>query len=156
MRPYPTRSGWFWGKTIGRATYKMGWMLYQQGRDPMAHVTGIADMHILCSSHVPVLSDLAKKIVELRQGARRTPQVMDPEKPWEWTYKAGVAYDDLTLEAVARVYGRRGTAGFPCDYEREVTVHDVQDLISEIQKVERLPCVVDHWLWKHMVFADDL
>lgn len=156
MRPYPTKQGWFWGKTIGRASYKMGWLLEQQGRDPMAHVTGIADMHVLCSSHVPVLSDLAKKIVELRQGARRTPQLMDPEKPWEWTYKAGVAYDDLTLEAVARVYSRRDTEGNPCEFEREVTVHDVRDLIKEIGKVERLPCVIDHWLWKHMVFSDDL
>lgn len=156
MRPYPTRGGWFWGKTIGRASYKMGWLLDQQGRDPMAHVTGIADMHVLCSSHVPVLADLAKKIVELRQGARRTPQVLDPEKPWEWTYKAGVAYDDLTLQAVARVYSRRETEGQDCAWEREVTVRDVQDLIDEINKVERLPCVVDHWLWKHMVFSDDL
>lgn len=156
MRPYPTKGGWFWGKTIGRASYKMGWMIDQPGRDPMAHVTGIADMHVLCSSHVPVLSDLAKKIVELRQGARRTPQLLDPEKPWEWTYQAGVAYDEVTLAAVARVYSRRDTAGNPCDYEREVTVRDVQDLIGEIEKVERLPCVIDHWLWKHMVFSDDL
>lgn len=156
MRPYPTKSGWFWGKTIGRASYKMGWMLEQQGRDPMAHVTGIADMHMLCSSHVPVLSDLARKIVELRQGARRTPPKLDPEKPWEWTYRAGVEYDEKTLEAVARVYSRRSTEGNPCEFEREVTVRDVQDLIQQIQSVERLPCVLDHWLWKHMIFSDDL
>lgn len=156
MRPYPTAKGWFWGKTIGRSTYKMGWMLFKEGRDPMAHITGVADMHVLCSSHVPVLADLAKKIVELRQGARRTPVALDGNKPWEWTYQAGVDYDEITLASVARQYSRRSTEGNPCDFEREVTVQDLKDLIATINAVERLPCVLDHWVWKHMIYADDL
>lgn len=156
MRPYPTEKGWFWGKTIGRASYKMGWVMLKDGRDPMAHLTGIADMHTLCSAHVPVLSDLAKKIVELREGARRTPVYMDPNRPWEWTYQAGVEYSEVTLAAVAEVYSSRNTGGCPVDWEREVTVDDVKSLIREIQGVNRLPAIIDHWLWKHMVFADDL
>lgn len=156
MRPYPTEKGWFWGKTIGRASYKMGWVMLKEGRDPMAHMTGIADLHVQCSSHVPVLGDLAKKIVELRQGARRTPVELDSNKPWEWTYKSGVRYSRITLQAVADVYSARSTPGCPVEWEREVTVEDVEDLIREINGIERLPAVVDHWLWKHMVYADDL
>jgi hypothetical protein len=72
MRPYPTKSGWLWGKTIGRATYKLGWVTIKGDQDLMALMTGIADMHALCSRHVPVLSDIARKIVELRRGAKRT------------------------------------------------------------------------------------
>jgi hypothetical protein len=45
-RPYPTRKGWYWGKTIGRASYKMGWVI-DKGQDVMAHMTGLADMHML-------------------------------------------------------------------------------------------------------------
>ncbi len=156
MRPYPTSKGWFWGKTIGRATYKLGWVMLENGRDVMAHITGIAEMHRLCSRHVPVLSDIAEQILALRSGAKRTPVYLDPEKPWEWTYASGVEYDEATLEMVAQVYSRRDTPGNPCDWERDVTVQDVKDLIKEIKAVERLPCVIDHWLWKHMVYADDL
>jgi len=155
-RPYPTDKGWFWGKTIGRATYKLGWVMHEQGRDPMAHMTGIADMHVLCSSHVPVLSDIAKKVVQLRAKQRRTPVVLDPDRPWEWTYQSGVGYSRLTLESVARAYSRAPTAGNPGDFQREVTIEDVEDLIKEINNVQSLPCVIDHWLWKHMIYLDDL
>lgn len=149
MRPYPTEKGWFWGKTIGRATYKMGWMLLSGGvlgKDPMAHITGVADMHVLCSTQVPVLSDMASKIVELRQNAKRTPVALDPNRPWEWTYKAGVPYDEVTLKHVAEVYSTHTL----------VTAEDVKDLIRVISGVSRLPCVIDHWVWRRMVEADDL
>lgn len=147
MRPYPTRKGWFWGKTIGRSTFKMGWTLLKGKGDLLAHITGIADMHLLCSKHVPVLSDLAQRIVELRDGCKRTPPHMDCNKPWEWTFKGGVDYDDITIEYVAQMYSKCG---------KIVTPADVLDLIKTIKAVERLPCVVDHWLWRHMVFCDDL
>lgn len=156
MRPYPSKSGWFWGKTIGRATYKMGWVTLKGSRDIMAHITGIADMHTLCSSHVPVLADLAHKICELRQGAKRTPVLLDPNRPWEWTFKSGVAYDDITLKAVAEAYSVRPTALGPHEVDQEVTVQDVKELVDTIQGISRLPCVLDHWLWRRMVLVDDL
>jgi len=156
MRPYPTQKGWFWGKTIGRATYKMGYVKLDKERDVMAEMTGIADMHVLCSSHVPILSDLAKKILELRQGAKRTPQVLDPNKPWKWTYQSGVDYDDTTLQAVADMYTTMSTKGLPVAVQTDVTVADVRGLIQSIQNIHRLPCVLDHWLWRTMIFVDDL
>ncbi len=155
MRPYPAGGQWYWGKTIGRATYKMGWAL-DKGQDLMAHVTGIADMHVLCSSHVPVLSDLAAKIVELRGGAKRTPVKLDPNKPWEWTFKSGVKYDESTLAHVARVYSTRPSPGNPDIPHSEVSVQDVKDLIEKIRGITQLPCVVGHWLWERMILIDDL
>lgn len=146
-RPYPAGGNWYWGKTIGRATYKMGWSQLKGGRDLMAHITGVADMHVLCSRHVPVLFDLAERIVQLRQGAKRTPPTLDPNKPWEWTYRSGVPYDDSTISAVCEIYSVGGAV---------VTPGDVWSLIHAIRAVERLPCVLDHWLWKHMVVVDDL
>lgn len=147
MRPYPTEKGWFWGKTIGRSTYKMGWTTIDRKSDLMAHITGVADMHVLCSKHVPILADLADKIVELRTGMKRTPVKLDPDRPWEWTFQGGVPYDHLTIHAVALMYTK---------HNMTVTESDVWGLIGEIQRVKRLPCVVDHWLWRHMVYCDDL
>lgn len=149
MRPYPTKSGWFWGKTIGRATYKMGWKVLNGGvlgTDPLAHITGVADMHVLCSSHVPILSDLARKVVELRGGAKRTPVALDPNRPWEWTFKAGVDYDEVTLRHVAEVYSTHTL----------LTTDDICGLIEAIKAVNSLPCIIDHWVWRRMVEADDL
>lgn len=149
MRPYPTKSGWFWGKTIGRSTYKMGWKTLSGGvlsADPMAHITGVADMHTLCSRHVPVLGDIARKVVELRCGAKRTPVNLDPNKPWEWTFQAGVDYDEVTLQHVAEVYSTHTL----------VTTDDIRSLLEQIKNVNSLPCILDHWVWRRMVEADDL
>lgn len=148
QRPYPVGGKWYWGKTIGRATYKMGWIHLRTDRDEMAHITGVADMHVLCSSHVPILSDLAAKIVDLRQGAKRTPIELDPCKPWEWTLRAGVKYDDSTIEHVAAVYSELSSV--------EVTSADVRGLIREIQALERLPAAIDSRVWRLMIASDDL
>lgn len=125
--------------------------------DIMAHITGVADMHTLCSKHVPVLADLAEKIVELRQGMKRTPVDMDVNKPWEWTFKGQMPYDDVTLQAVADTYTVLSTPGNQQD-AHGVIVHpaDVLDLIKQIKSIQRIPCVVDHWLWRHMIWVDDL
>jgi hypothetical protein len=155
-RPLPVAGQWLWGKTIGRATYKMGWLVDDGSRDPLAHITGVADMHVRCSKHVPVLYDLASKIVELRQGAKRTPYVYDPNKPWQEPDESGAMYDDATLKAVAEAYTTRPCCGTPAAVDQEVTVADVKSLISAIRGIKRLPCVLDHWLWKRMVAADDL
>lgn len=148
QRPYWISGRWHWGKTIGRATYKMGWVMDPQARDVMAHITGIADMHILCSQHVPVLSDLARKIVDLRVGAKRTPVVLDPNKPWEWTQQGVLPYDAQTLDVCAEVYTK--LSGTP------VARSDFEDLITEIDMITALPCVLDHPLWRLIIASDEL
>lgn len=142
MRPYPVNGQWFWGKTIGRAIYKLGWTMLEPGRDVMAHITGVADMHMLCSLHVPILSDMARKIVELRAGAKRTPVVKDENRPWEWTLSGSLPYARDTLGHVAEVYG--------------LTVSDVELAIDNIRSIERLPCVLDCPILRWMIYCDDL
>lgn len=148
QRPYWISGRWHWGKTIGRATYKMGWVMDPQARDVMAHITGIADMHNLCSQHVPVLSDLARKIAELRVGAKRTPVVPDPNKPWEWTQQGVLPYDAQTLDVCAEVYTK--LSGTP------VSRGDFEDLIEQIDMITALPCVLDHPLWRLIIASDEL
>lgn len=157
MRPYPTRKGWFWGKTIGRATYKMGYIVAKDTNDALAHITGVADMHVMCSSHVPVLSDLAQRILTLRQGAKRTPIVPDPEKPWEWTYQSNVKYDDVTIQAVVDAYNFKRTKvrSFQAD-SCSLTVPELQQLIADIQGIDTLPFVLNSPTWRKLIWADDL
>lgn len=159
MRPYPTASGWLWGKTIGRATYKLGWVIKKGDNDLMATMTGVADMHVKCSRHVPVLYDLAAKIVELRKGAKRNPPEVDLNRPWEWiNINQQVDYDETTIASVARAYTTRSLPGNVRDPDVDVyvTSRDVLDLIEHIRAIKSLPCVVDHWLWRRMVTTDDL
>jgi hypothetical protein len=92
----------------------------------------------------------------LRTGAKRTPVVRDPNREWEWTYQSGVQYDETTLQAVAEMYSVRSRPGNLTDVETVVSKVDVVDLIESINKIDRLPCILDHWLWKHMILVDDL
>lgn len=156
-RPYQTRKGWFWGKTIGRSTYKMGYVINRPDCDALAHITGVADMHVLTSSHVPVLSDLAAKICELRSAAKRTPVIPDPEKPWLWTYQSNLPYDELTLEGVVHAYNYRAsqvrdTTGKSC----LLTTSELRGLIAEIQAVDTLPFIIRSPVWQRLIWADDL
>lgn len=156
MRPYPTRKGWYWGKTIGRSTYKMGWVGCHANQDTMALMTGIAEMHTLCSNHVPVLSDLAQQIVALRQGAKKTLPAHDPNKPWQWTL-SGAPYDDLTLDAVVDIYNTRLTMTYESSAHcSAVTRHELDELIHRIRSITRLPAVIDNELWRRMIWLDDL
>jgi len=146
-RPYPTEKGWFWGKTIGRSTYKMGWSVLEEA-DLAARHLGICDMHRLCSSHVPVLSDLAKTTLRCRKGAKRTPVLLDPDKPWQWTQKSGVSYDEVTLAYLSDGYTGCGAG--------EVTVQGLEILIKKISEIPAIPYVLDDPTWRAMVWADEI
>lgn len=146
-RPYPVGGQWYWGKTIGRAAYKMGWTLLAGKGDLMAHITGVHEMHQKCSAHVPVIADIANKICELRKGGKRNAVVRDPDKPWEWTLEGVPPYDHETLCYVAECYNTPS---------RGVTCADVEDLLEAIRGVRAIPCVVEHWLLEHMVMVDEL
>lgn len=135
----------------------MGYVINRPQCDALAHITGIADMHVLTSSHVPVLSDLAAKICELRQSAKRTPVARDPEKPWLWTYQSNLPYDELTLEGVVHAYNYRAstvrdTTGQAC----QLTVSELRGLIEEIHKIDTLPFILRNPVWQRLIWADDL
>lgn len=145
---HQTEKGWFWAVTPGRSSYKMPYIKRPSGRDVMAEMTGIADMHMKCSSVSPILYELAKRIVELRQGAKRTPVVLDPNKPWEWTLNAGVVYDQTTVECLAGRYSRKAGVA--------VNASDIWRLIEKIRGVQQLPCVLDDPTWRLIIATDDL
>lgn len=149
MRPYPVNGNWYWGKTIGRAIYKMGWAQLRGKKDLLAHITGVASMHAKCSPHVPILADMAQKIVELRSGCRATPVAVDSNKPWEWTREGNPPYAQDTLEYVARCYST---------HSRTVTAADIKRVIALIRGISRIPCVLDDptGILELMGLCDDL
>jgi len=156
-RPYPTRAGWFWGKTIGRSTYKMGWVIDDACADPMAIMTGVAEMHTICSRQVPVLYDLAKRIVELRRGAKVTRVNIDDNKPWEWTHSIPEAeYDDLTLQSVVDMFNRKPSPHNADGKDSGLTLHNLKELIYEIRTIPCLPYVLNSSTWRRIIHMDDL
>lgn len=156
MRPYRSASGISWGKTIGRAMYKFGWTIAKQSEDIMAKLTGVAEMHAICSANVPVLSDVAERVLELRRGCRRTPYVPDPNRPWTLPL-ARQKYDAITLQSVLDVYTRKAeqTATWPC-HASLLTMDQLTALIAEIQAVPTLPYVLDNELLRLIVHLDEL
>lgn len=145
---HPTTKGWFWGPTPGRCSYKWPYIKRPEGRDVMADLTGIAEMHAQCSSVSPIMYELARKVLQLRQGAKVNRQQLDPERPWEWSYVSGVKYDQLTVEALAARYTRKSGS--------EVSASDIWRLIEKIRGVQQLPCVLDDHTWRLLIATDDL
>lgn len=156
MRPYRSASGISWGKTIGRAMYKFGWTIAKQSEDIMAKLTGVAEMHAICSANVPILSDVAERVLELRRGCRRTPYVPDPNRPWTLPL-ARQKYDAVTLQSVLDVYTRKAeqVATWPC-HASLLTMDQLTALIAEIQAVPTLPYVLDNELLRLIVHLDEL
>ncbi len=159
-RPYCVAGRWFWGKTLGRALYKLGYQRSLVG-DGCAFFNGIVQMHLTCSRHVPILGDIARIWWARTEGQKVTSWVPDPNKPWENMGLFGPDhYDQSTLDALAQAYTVDSTV-FRTDLKETLTDVEVkaEDFIELLQELERvligLPCVVDHWLLRHMVLVDE-
>jgi hypothetical protein len=149
-RPVRVGPDYFWLRTLGRALYKFGWVVTPDynpmQKDFMSHITGVADMHCRVSSSTPVLYEMARKIVDLRKGAKRIPVRVEECSFYNFTLP-GVAYDIQTLWSLSRAYSKNGVV---------VTPRDFIGLISDVASIEALPCVIDHWLLRHMVNVDEV
>ncbi len=159
-RPLRVAGRWFWTRTVGRALFKLGWQSQPKG-DAAAHMTGVMDMHVICSPHVPILADIAAAWCAAHAGLKRTPPKLDPHKPWEWMTR-GLSlphYDGDTLRDMAAAYSvtRDGCRGdLPCD-EVILTVADIQSAIDYVTFWAKtgLPHVLSHPVLKHMVWIDE-
>lgn len=152
MRPYLTQGVWRWGKTIGRAIFKMGWRVDNSGGDPMAWLTGVAQMNALCNGHVPILADMAQKVLELRQGLKITKFEFDPNKPWTRGANQGYTYDQETIrtfvDGINYSQIRKGK-------NISITVEMVNSVIDQIKGVTQLPWMLDDELLRILAIIDD-
>lgn len=138
--PYQTRSGLFWGPTIGRRMYKAFWQADPVGHLP-AWTKGVAQQLAL-NTHVPILCDIAEKVVSLLERHTGT-QTFDENKPWAARTVRTAPWDDVTAEWMCRRY-----AGLTLDmFERDRKV---------VAALERLPAVMHSEVVNCCVCADDL
>lgn len=157
-RPILVDGEWYWSRTLGRCLYKLGYAIGTSSH-PLAHFAGIADMHTVCSSHTPVLSDICRLWLKAHPGCKITRPEPDPNKPWEQMGQFGPDhYSDDTLECLARAYtgfdGREDLSHI--DGHSVVTADDFRQLISWLESVDwTVPCVLDHWLLRRMVWVDE-
>lgn len=161
-RPVRVGGEWYWARTIGRCLYKLGWQLEPRG-DPRAHFAGICQMHDICSGHVPIISDICRTWLKVSQGCKVNSWKPDPDKPWEEMGRtAPKCYDYDTLESIARAYSV-GNTSLREDLEGfEPRVLHPQDILDAIHHCVEVvgssggrPCVLDHWVLRHMVLVDE-
>lgn len=144
MRPYPVGGRWLWGRTIGRAVYKLGWTL-KPGANLRAWWKGICEQLLYTCKHVPILCDIARAGMAASAGGKITwykPSLGELEvRPWLEREDPAPPYDRSTISMVAKLYGYPETA--------------VLDLIARIRSLNNFPCVLsDPLLWR-MVCYDD-
>lgn len=141
-RPVKTSSGWFWGRTIGRAAYKLGWVKLPCG-DTQAINHGTHDQLLRTFPHVPVLADIARQVCELQKGKKLSVGQEDVHAPWKKQLTPGW-YDSEALESTVKAYNN----GF--------SVTELLDCIHHIQQVVRLPAIISHPVLDVMMAVDDM
>ncbi len=160
-RPLPYAGTWYWTRTVGRCLYKLGWQCRIRG-DPRAHFHGVMKMHESCSLGVPILGDITASWLRVSKGAKVNPWKPDPNKPWEEMGKAAPKqYYSDTVAAFARAYTVSKD-----DLRQDLGVQDVRVTPENVMECSRYvteqvllakgrPCVLDHWLLRHMVAVDE-
>lgn len=138
--PYMTDAGLFWGPTIGRRMFKAFWQA-----DPIGHLPawtkGVAQQLAL-NAHVPVLSDIADKVVALL--ARHTGTIQfDENKPHYARSVKTMRWSSVTVEWMCRRYPGLAPSLFYSDLEA-------------VASIVRLPCVMHSAVFNVCVAQDDL
>jgi len=105
------------------------------------------------------LSDITEKWMECRQGAKVNEYKFDEYKPWKAMSEGSPDhYSQDTLESLARAYTvdrRMCRQDLSCE-DVFVTAADFEQLILYVrERVDGSPCVLDHWLLRHMIWVDE-
>jgi hypothetical protein len=127
--PYLAGGKFYWGPTLGRRLYKAFWQADPVGNLP-AWTLGVAQQLNLMR-HVPILSDIAQRVIELLHGCKSTSVPVDQNRPWTTRTEATPDYDDTTLWWLSHRYREQG-----------LTPSAIVADVEEIRRVDRLPAVV--------------
>lgn len=139
--PYLTRSGVFWGPTIGRRLYKAFWQA-ERGAPLPAWTHGVAQQLRLARC-VPVLSELGDKVCDLMSGQAVFVQSPEDHKPYQSRSAATPPWDDLTIAWLQARYGAINEARIKRD-------------VARIGDIRRLPCVLCSEVFQVCVAQDEL
>lgn len=139
--PYPVAGRYYWGPTVGRRLYKAFWQSEPIGNLAM-WTKGVA-IQLATYKHVPILSDIAQRIVDLLPKYSHS-TTTDEYEVWT-SVKDRPKYDESTLHWMAARYSTRG-----------LTVPQIGADIRRISAISRLPAVVELPAAEIMVMLDDL
>lgn len=139
--PYLTRSGLFWGPTLGRRLYKAFWQA--EATTPLpAWTHGVADQMRKWRC-VPILSELGDRVCQLLKGQAVLTQSVQEDKPYQSRTAATARWDDLTVSWMADRYGAINRACVDRDCAR-------------IRDIRRLPCCMHSEVFQVCVGQDEL
>lgn len=141
--PYLAGGRFYWGPTLGRRLYKAYWQAEPIGNLP-AWTLGVARQMALYQ-HVPLLSDIAQRVVGLLDGSKVTEVKVDENRPWTVRKSPTPRYDETTLWWLAHRYRDEG-----------LSVGAIRADISEVQLITRLPAVVKFRTTDVALAVDDL
>jgi len=125
---------YMWGPVLGRRLYKHHCALDIPG-DPRTWLGEVAHMEAVCYGHVPILYDIAVRVLAI-MGKRLTPRKSMLEKLHaEDEYRAAIdphafRYNDRTLNELAERY--------------RVQPALVQDCLANINKIDTIPFLFSH------------
>lgn len=143
MMPYQTGGQYYWGPTLGRRLYKAYWQATPDGNLP-AWTKGVAEQMSLFR-HVPILSDMAVRVLDLLQGQKITKQSADENRMWHYRETATPSYDESTIVALCSRYEAVG-----------VTLDGVRRDLERVKLINRLPCVLYSETLEKIIRVDDL
>lgn len=141
--PYPVGDQFFWGPTLGRRLYKAFWQEQPVGNLP-AWTLGVAKQ-LMLYRHVPLLYDIAMRIVALLPGGKVTDFQFDPNRPWDGRDSATTIYGQETIEWLARRYASKG-----------LTAGQIRSDIASVQGISRLPVMCRFYTTEAALLLDDL
>lgn len=145
--PVPNTDRWTFGRTIGRAIWKLGWRLDGRPSDQVAWQRGVMDQVVRTQRIVPILCDLAQNYLDCTTGPIRV-QLTGVEarellhKPWFARTEPTPPYDQRVVDYLATGYG--------------VDVREFQNCIGYCRILRPYPCVLDHPVLTRCIEVDDL
>jgi hypothetical protein len=128
MMPYETQSGYTWGPTIARSLYKAYWQL--EPSNLPSWTKGVA-RQFSQFRNVPILSNIADRVLQLLPTCTARSVAYDEERPWTQVSVSHPEWDDRTVAQLCRRYGEFG-----------LTPLMIQADLKTLEGVTRLPAVV--------------
>ncbi len=141
MMPYPVGDRLYMGPTIGRRLYKAFWQADPVGNLP-AWTKGVA-RQLFQYRCVPILSDIAGRVLHLLGGMKETHFQPDPNRVWAARTMATDAWDGLTISWLCRRY----PALSPCQFYSD---------LETVSRITRLPAIIHSHVFDACVVVDDL
>lgn len=146
MMPYRLPGEWKWGPTLGRRLYKAFWQATPTSH-PVAWLRGVCEMYAKCFSFVPILSDMARRTLDLIGPGPATRPGIDAHRVWHNRTVGTGSYTDETIYYLCKRYSDAGT---PFGAEQ------VKDLIAKIRSVRTVPVIIRHDVLTVLTGVDDL